>query len=142
MNLRSSLRSYWFWFYLIITLYSVYDFFKHIQYDNVLYFREHWVQWLIFTICCTASVCFCIYAFNLLLKRVLKKETLISQSIAIILAVILYMYVIGRVFDILIFGHQTLIFRFNLPVLLIVLGLFYFMRAILFLIEISTKKMR
>jgi hypothetical protein len=141
--MRQHFKSYWFWLYLTIALYSVHDFFDHILREDGLYFSDHWVQWLEFTISCTAVVCICIYYFNLLLKKVFRKETLVSQSLAIILAMLVHLYVSGRIFDLLIFGHQTLVFRFNLPILLIVLGAFYFIRIVHYLVlKISTKKIR
>jgi hypothetical protein len=143
MNLRAYLKSYWFWFYLIITLYTVYDFFDHIFREDGAYFNDQWAQWLLFTICCLGTLCLCIYFFNLLLKKLFKSETLISQSLAIVSAMLVHLYISGRIFDLLIFGHSTLMFNFKLPIFLVLLSLFYFIRIVMLILpKISAKKMR
>ena len=137
-GLKQFLKSYWFWFYVTVTLISVVDFFDHINRTDAG-FRDIWFNWLLFTTASTVTVCLTIYFTNTLTKKLFGIENLIFQSISIILGLLVHIYVSGPIFDRLIFGRVTLHFFPTLTIFASGLGIFYFIRLLVHLLTRNFK---
>lgn len=142
MSMRKYFKSYWFWFFVTLAVLGLLDYTDHITRDYST-FRDIYLKWFLFTVCSTGTICLSIYYLNLGLAKNFKTENLITQSVAITLAMLVHMYISGPIFNTLIFGYSFLDFKFNLPVLLIGLCIFYIIRILTYAgIKISTNKMR
>jgi hypothetical protein len=136
--LRQLFRSYWFWFYVTVSLVSIIDFIDHISRTDS-HFRDIWFEWLLFTISCTLTICFTIYSTSIMTKKLFRADNLFSQSISIILGLLTHIYLSGPLFDRLIFGQVTLNF-FPTPIIFIAgLGIFFSIRLLIYLITKRTK---
>jgi hypothetical protein len=136
--LRQFLKSYWFWFYLTITIISVIDFIDHVTrtYSD---FRDIWFGWLLFTIASTLTVCLSIYLINTLTIKLFRTETIVLQSISIVAGGFIHIYLSGPILDRLIFGEATLNF-FPTPILFIAgLTIFYIIRLLTYLLTRYSK---
>ena len=136
--MRRLFKSYWFWFYVLVTLISVADFIDHVTrtYSD---FRDMWFRWLLFTIACSLAVCLTIYFTNTLAKKLFRTANLISQSVSIILGLLTHIYLSGPILDMLIFGKRTLNFFPTLTTFVAGLGIFYFIRLLIHLLTRNVK---
>jgi hypothetical protein len=132
------LKSYWFWFYVIVTIISVVDFIDHISRTDS-HFRDIWFKWLLFTIASTMTVCLTIHFTNTLTKKLFGIDNLIFQSISIIIGLLIHIYLSGPIFDWLIFGRVTLNFFPTLTIFVAGLSIFYFIRLLVHLVTRNFK---
>lgn len=130
--MRQILKSYWFWFYVTVAIISTIDFVDHVTRTDS-YFSDIWLNWLLFTIASTISLCLTIYFTNILTRNLFKKDNLIFQSISIILGLLTHVYLSGPIFDRLIFGQVTLDFFPTSTIFIAGLGIFYVVRLLTYI---------
>jgi hypothetical protein len=109
---------------------SVIDFIDHVTRTESSYFRDNWSKWFLFTFASTITLCTSIYFINIVIKRLIKTENILSQSGAIAVAILIHTYLSGPVYDRLIFGEATLTFFLNPITFVIALGTFYMIRLL------------
>jgi len=133
MRLLKSLKPYWLWFYIIISLLSVKDFFAHLGYSTTSYFQENWYRWLLFTAASMLLIFIFIYFTNLWLGKIFKSENIFTQLVAISLGMFIHINLSGPILDWIIFQKRTLMFHSNHAILLLWLSIFCILRVVFYL---------
>lgn len=132
------MKSYWFWFYTTIGAISIVDYIDHLS-RTESHFRDIKLDWFIFTLASTLTVCLSIYLLNALTKKIFKTDNLILQSISIIFGLLIHIYISGTIYDRLIFGERTLSFFPTPTVFIVGLSIFYFIRLVTHLLTKKSK---
>ena len=132
--MRQFFKSYWVWFYLTVGIISVVDFADHVTRTDSSYFRDNLLAWFLFTLTCTLTVCLSVYLINNWTKKLFKADNLIFQSIALVLAMLIHIYLSGPIYDRLIFGQVTLNFQPKPIIFVLGLSIFYIVRLLFHLV--------
>ena len=129
-NLRKYPINYLF---LIIILYSVYDYFEHILRPGSI-FEEHPWYWLLFTTSAVASLIVVVLLIKRLLQKVFNKKNLLFEVIAIAIWIALYISVLGPGIDLFFWPFGELHFRFSFGPVVIIPAAYFVIRIIINLI--------
>ena len=123
------LNKYWFWFSLVVILYSSYDYFEHISREGST-FEKNPFAWFLFS----GGATFLLLAFVLLSKRLIEKitqkENLLFEVVAIGGWIILHVYLFGPLLIKLFWPFSEITFYFNISGFIILLGIYYIFRVI------------
>lgn len=111
-----SLKNPWFWFFLLIILYSVYDYYDHISRPDSEFERFPW-HWLGFTLFLVASDIIVMFFSNQFLNRILKreKEHLIIQLAAVSIGMLSHLELFGPLADTLFWSGKEGTLTFDSP---------------------------
>lgn len=139
MDVKQLIKSYWFWFYVIICTISVIDIVDHLT-RTESYFLDIKLDWILFTFASTLTVCLSIYVTHTLTKKLFKTDNLIFQSISIVIGGLIHIYISGPIYDRLILEEMILNFLPNPIPFFIGLSLFYMIRFLLYIVTKKTLK--
>jgi len=129
--------SHWFWFFVLLAIFSAFDYFEHISRTGSL-FSKHPSEWLLFSFASSITVGFTLY-FGANLLNALKINALVADLSAFVLAMVLHLSLTGSLWNKLLWPHSKLIFHLDLQMAgTFLLG--YILYRILFIIIISLVK--
>ena len=139
MNNRPLLNTPYFYFYLIIILYSTYDYYEHITRRDSLFEAHPW-DWGFFSLAAVLSLILIITFCHRILVRIFKKDFLVFEVIAFGTWLTAYIYLLGPLFNTLFWDHSHLQFNFKPTAFLIILGIYFLVRFLINLIINYFKK--
>lgn len=132
MNIN--LQSHWLWFFIVLTLYSVYDYIEHISRSGQV-FETHPIRWLLFSLFSLVAIILIIYGTHLLTFKLLQRTSLILESFAVAVGVIAHVYITGPLNNFLFWPESKLHFFSSWPIVALLIGVFLAVRLILYLIN-------
>jgi hypothetical protein len=129
----SKSQSYWRWFYIILCVISAADYIEHISRKGI--FFENKGGWLLFTFSSTAALIGVTAIVNTLFVKVFKAENVFLQSGAIASGIACHTILTGPIFNQLFFPQSILSFYWNWITLVVVLGIFFVIRVLVYVLE-------
>ncbi len=132
--MRRYFLSHWFWFFVFLISYSVYDYFNHISRPGTL-FETYPTDWFLFSFVSTLTVAFSIYfiANGLLVIRV---PSIVAEIIAFTLSFLIHLGLTGPIWDYYFWPHEELHFPLDTSAIGVLVA-FYVAYRILFAIIIA-----
>lgn len=117
----------------IVVLYSIYDYFEHIGRKSST-FEEHPWYWLMFNIGAILSFIVVVFLVKYGAQRILEKNNLVVEVLAIGIWLVLYITLLGPFIDQLFWPFDDLSFRFKFGPVFIILIAYFVIRLIINLI--------
>lgn len=118
---------------IIIIANSVHDYYEHISRKNSV-FEEHPWYWLLFSTAATTSLILITFLVKKFIEKKAKTKNVITELIAIGIWLILYLYLLGPIFDRLFWPFGILNFNFNFSFFFSILASYFILRIIINLI--------
>lgn len=127
------LKSFWFSFFSFLFLYTVYDYIKHLRYDDTT-FLDNAFDWFLFSAISVISLSVIIYGTFLIVNKVFKMNHFAFDGIGVAIAFITHINILGPYFNQTFWPHDSLLFHFRWAPFFFILGAFYFIRVAFYLL--------
>lgn len=122
-------KKYWFWFSLIVIVYSTYDYLEHIFREGSS-FEKKPMDWLLFSGGATLLLLTFVLFIKRLIEKITKRENILFEVISIGSWIILHIYIFGPLLNKLFWSSSDLTFKFKVTGFVIVLGIYFLFRVI------------
>ena len=122
------------WFYIIILMYSCYDYWAHISRKGSV-FEAHPGDWLWFTIFSIATVLGIFYLVNRGLQTFFSQRGILFEMIGLFMAISCHLLLTGPLFNQWFWPHDKLYFRFKFGPVFILLSIYFAFRMIWFMVS-------
>lgn len=131
--LKTLFKSSWFYLFLIVFIFSLYDYFEHISRPESI-FETYALDWAFFCLAAVISLFLSMYFLSEFLKRIFRKDWLMFEALALGIWLTAYIYLLGPLFNKTFWPHSDLQFRFKPTAIFIILGIYFLTRFIIGLI--------
>ena len=121
------LKRYWFWFYLVIVVYTLWDYIDHVTRPDANFSNDK-SGWFLFNASSALALCLVIAIASRILDKISSKNWML-ESLAIIIGFLTHLTITGPIFKQLFYGHSPLIFIPNWAMFVFVVGLFLVIRV-------------
>jgi len=107
--MKKYLKSFWFCFFGFILLFTIYDYIKHLMYDDST-FRDHALDWFLFSSISILTLSGIIYASYLIIQKLIKPRNFAFDGVGVALAFVVHIKITGPLYNQLFWPHDTLYF--------------------------------
>ncbi len=120
-------RSFYFWFFAIVVVYTFYDYIEHILRPNSD-FARHPFMWLLFTLASISALFIITFGLTKLMERLWQRKHLIFEISSFAIWVVLHVTVLGPLFNSVLWPYSTLFFQFEFSAFFVLVAFYVLLR--------------
>lgn len=113
---------------LLFTLYDIYD---HISRPGSS-FEENSMRWIFFSLSSVVTIIGVMFLTAQLLQKMAKRFDVVTETLGLLFATVFHIYFSGPLYNRLFWSDEDLIFQFNLVPVLIICGIYLFLRLVVY----------